>query len=413
VLVRRPADADDFSGTVLVEWFNVSAIEASPDWGYLAPEIGRSGHAYIGVSVQQQGIEGGDTLLDVVVDPDAAAAEGTEGDTSGSGLKNIDPERYGTLVHPGDAYAFDIFNQVAMSTTTSPGDLLGDLGPDRVIGVGQSQSAAFLSTFVNAVHPLDPVFDGFLVHSRAGTVAPLDGDFVSARTDPEAAMRQAVRIRDDLDVPTFIVQAETDLTLLRYAAARQPDTDLVRTWEIAGTAHSDAHVLRALLGGPRDPGIGSVLGCDEPINTGPHHEVLQAALHHLVEWVDGGPPPPEAQRIELVDGDEPVIARDERGIALGGVRNPLVDVPVATLSGDSPDGMSLEDLRGGAAGVCFLFGTTVAFDRETLVELYGTADEYLAEFRASADDSVDSGFLLRPDADLLVEEAEDNRALFG
>ena len=71
VVVRRPAAAEDFSGTVLVEWFNVSAIEAAPDWGYLSQEIGREGHVYIGVSAQCQGVEGGETILDVEVDPDA------------------------------------------------------------------------------------------------------------------------------------------------------------------------------------------------------------------------------------------------------------------------------------------------------------------------------------------------------
>src|SRR4051812_42502339 len=47
VIVRRPASAQDFSGTILVEWLNVSAVEASPDWAYLVDEIGREGHAYI------------------------------------------------------------------------------------------------------------------------------------------------------------------------------------------------------------------------------------------------------------------------------------------------------------------------------------------------------------------------------
>ena len=42
VIVRRPAAARDFSGTVVVEWFNVSAIEASPDWAHLSQEIGRA-----------------------------------------------------------------------------------------------------------------------------------------------------------------------------------------------------------------------------------------------------------------------------------------------------------------------------------------------------------------------------------
>jgi hypothetical protein len=407
VVVRRPADADAFSGTVLVEWFNVSAIEAAPDWGYLSEEILREGHAYVGVSAQVQGVEGGDTLLDVEVDQEQAEDAGV--DTDRGGLKNTDPDRYGTLVHPGDAYSFDIFSQVARAIEERPADLLGELAPEQVIGVGESQSAMFLSTLINAVHPLAPVFDGFLVHSRGASVPSIDGSYISSREaqgsdDPPPP----VRIRTDLEVPVLIFEAETDLTVLGYAQARQDDTDLLRTWEIAGTAHADAQTLRAVVGGPRDPGLGSLLGCG-PINTGPHKEVLQAAVHHLVAWVAGGEPPPEAPRLELDEGEQVAIARDEHGIALGGVRNPLVDVPVATVAGDPPEGTSEEDVRG---DVCVLFGTTTPFDQDTIAELYASADDYVEQFRTSAEEAVAAGHLLQPDADALVAEAEANRTLF-
>jgi len=413
VIVRRPRAAEDFSGTVVVEWFNVSAIEASPDWAYLAQVIGEEGHAYIGVSAQAQGVEGGDTILEVEVDPEDVADAGVAADTSG--LKNIDPERYGTLVHPGDAYAYDLFNQVGVAAAEAGDQLLGGLEATEVIAVGESQSAIFLSTFVNAVHPLDPVYDGFLIHSRGASVAPLDGDFLSAAEgeDPEEVMEQGVLLRTDPDVPVMVVEAETDLTLLGYANARQDDTELVRTWEVAGTAHADAHLIRAITGGPRDPGIGSLLDCADPINTGPHHEVVSAALHGLVTWVADGTPPPEGERIELVEGEEVTIARDEYGNALGGVRNPLVDVPVAALTGDPPPGTSIDDLATGEGGVCTLFGSTVPFDRDTLIERYGSADDYVEAFRVAADDAVADGFLLPHDADELIAEAEENRSLFG
>lgn len=411
VIVRRPENAEDFSGTVVVEWFNVSAIEAAPDWGYNSEEIGREGHAYIGVSAQSQGVEGGETILDVEVDPDAAASAGTSTDTSG--LKNIDPERYGTLQHPGDAYAYDIFSQVGRAAHESPDRLLGDLEPKQVLAIGESQSAMFMTTLVNAVHPIEPVFDGFLIHSRAANAAPLDGDFLGATEDqdPEAALQDGVLIRTDLDVPVALFEAETDLTLLGYVHARQPDTDRIRTWEVAGTAHADAQTLRSMLGGPRDPGIGSLLGC-ESINTGPHKEAVQALLRHLVAWAGGGDPPPSGKRIEVTEGDQVAIVRDGDQNALGGVRNPLTDVPTATLSGEPPEGATVADLAGGNGDLCILFGKTIPFDQATLVERYGTADDYLKQFRASADELVAARFLLQSDADALIAEAETNRALF-
>ncbi|MGI9600633.1 MAG: alpha/beta hydrolase domain-containing protein [Acidimicrobiales bacterium] len=406
MLVRRPP-ADRFSGVVLVEWLNVTAVEASPDWAYLSEEIDRAGHVYVAVSVQQLGVTGGAGLLEVEVDPEAAAEAGSEVDSSG--LVNADPDRYGSLVHPGDAYALDIFSQAGAAIAESPDVVLGGLVPISLIGVGESQSAFFLTTYINAVHPVASQYDGFMVHSRGGTAAPLDGNLSGGDdVDADQEVSEGVTIRTDLQEPVFMLQAETDLTLLGFASARQPDTDTVRTWEVAGTAHADAHVIGAATGGGRDASLGSLLGCDTPINTGPHHEVYQAALAHLVEWVHDGTTPPEGPVLELT-GDDPVaIARDDLGMALGGIRTPLVDVPVAIVSGDPPDETDLDELD-----TCSLFGTTEALDQATLVELHGSADAYVAAFRESADAAVAAGFLLPADAEQLIAEAEDNRALFA
>ena len=97
VLVRAPADPKAFSGTVVVEWLNVSGgVDANPDWVSLHEEIVRAGDAWVGVSAQVIGVEGGPVLVQVSGIPDA--------DVAGKGLKAIDPARYGSLVHPGDGY---------------------------------------------------------------------------------------------------------------------------------------------------------------------------------------------------------------------------------------------------------------------------------------------------------------------
>lgn len=46
--------------------------------------------------------------------------------------------------------------------------------PKRVIAVGESQSAVFLTTYVNAIDPVAKVYDGFLVHSRFGNAGTLE-----------------------------------------------------------------------------------------------------------------------------------------------------------------------------------------------------------------------------------------------
>src|SRR5262245_5662539 len=99
VLVRYPANAARFSGTLVVEWLNVSGgVDANPDYVSLEEELLRQGHAWAGVSAQLIGVEGGPVLVSV---------PGGE-DFAGKGLKMIDPARYGSLAHPGDGFSFDI-----------------------------------------------------------------------------------------------------------------------------------------------------------------------------------------------------------------------------------------------------------------------------------------------------------------
>src|SRR4051794_15332253 len=60
IIVFRPARNADASGTVIVEWLNVSGgVDANPDYASLAEEIIRQGHTWVGVSAQLIGVEGG------------------------------------------------------------------------------------------------------------------------------------------------------------------------------------------------------------------------------------------------------------------------------------------------------------------------------------------------------------------
>ena len=60
-----------------------------------------------------------------------------------------------------------------------------------------------------------------------------------------------MHIRADLGIPVLVLATESDLVLLRYAAARQPDSKYFRDWEIAGTSHYDTYSLTL---GPKDDG---------------------------------------------------------------------------------------------------------------------------------------------------------------
>jgi hypothetical protein len=381
IVVRRPADADDFDGTVFLEWLNVTGgVDADPDFGLMHAEVLDHGSAYVAVSAQQVGVEGGGGALAIPGMPEVQA------------LKQWDPERYGDLSHPGDPYSYDIYSQAAQAVRR-PGDVdvLDGLAARHVIAVGESQSAARMVTYVDAVHPVAQIFDGFLIHSRGGAGAPLD-------ENANVLGEGTAHIRDDLGVPVLQYITESDLFgPLGFHRAEQDDSDLLRTWEVAGTAHADRGLLGYSSQMAEDQAGGGfdIAGQCGSINEGNQGLVLRAAVRALRAWVVDGEPPPEAPRLE-VSGD--AIARDERGIARGGIRTPAVDAPVSVLTGEAPAGRSV---------LCSLFGDTRPFEAATLAELYPTHEDYVDAVTESADAAVSAGFLLQEDADEIVAEAED------
>jgi hypothetical protein len=393
LVVYRPEETAGFNGTVVVEWLNVSGgLDACPDWLFLHRHLMRMGAAWVGVSAQKVGIDGG-------------------GIVPGMPLKTVNPERYGSLVHPGDAFAFDIYSAVARILRASGSRPLGHLEAQRLIAIGESQSAGFLVTYVNAVDPIERCFDAFLIHGRPGAAPGLDGAYIRAPRDTDlsnlSAHLSAIasaghRIREDVRVPVLTFQSETDVVMLGGGKARQPDSERFRLWELAGAAHFDtyglaaAHVDRDGISveelarhmAPTDDVMG--MSAETPINSGPQqHYVLNAALTHLDRWVRDGTPPPEAARLQALDAAATQLARDEHGIVRGGIRTPWVEAPSAVLSGDSP----------GGEGFLFLFGKTLALDAATLARLYpGGIDEHRSRFDAATAAAVRAGYLLAEDA---------------
>ena len=381
ILVRRPVDPDAFNGTVVVEWLNVSAgRDSDPVFGYLHPYLLREGYAYVGVSAQATGVEGGGSRLEVPGVPADALVP----------LKEWDPERYASLDHPGDAWSYGIYTDVA-EMVRAPGDPnpLDGLAVEHVLAVGESQSAGRLASYINAVQPVEGAYDGIFVHSRGAGGSDLG-------EDPSAASPSPLLLRTDLDVPVMQFEAETDLMFLRFREARQPDAEGLVTWEVAGTAHADADTL--VYGSESGQIWSSGGGLDAEalcgtVNDGPHGAVLRAAMHAFRSWVVDGTRPPTSPRIEIVDDE---IARDELGNAVGGIRTPAVDVPVSALRGD-----------GNPSSVfCSLFGQSAPFDDQQLRALYGDHATYVERFTASADEALAAGYLLEPERDEMVAEAE-------
>jgi len=356
MLIRRPSDPSKFNGTVVVEWLNVTAgFDTSPDWQYGRVELMRRGFIWVGISAQFVGVEG-----------------------PGAGLKTLLPSRYGTLAHPGDIYSYDIYSQAARALTRPRGARpLAGYDVNHLMADGESQSAARMTTYVNAVAPVAHVYDAYLIHSRSAGATPL------ALTGDGATMPNPTFIRTDLLAPTLIVESETDVP--RYAPARQPDSATVAEWEIAGTAHADLYMLGA--------DSVSFLGCTLPVNSGPHHFVFHTALRDLWRWMRRPDrTPPHSPRIEL-DATNGIV-RDQYGNAQGGIRTPQLDVPAATFSG-----------FGNSPGLCTLFGTTSAFTTDRLISIYGDRFHYVAGYLVAEARALKSKFILWDDMSTVLEES--------
>ncbi len=397
IVVARPTDPNKFNGTVIVEWLNVSAgVDGSPDWNAMHREILRGGYAYIGISAQRAGIEPGFGLM-AIADPRAVP------------LKKADPERYGKLSHPGDAFAYDIFSQAGrLLRTADAGTILGRLVPKRIIATGESQSAVFLTTYVNAVDPRAKVYDGFVIHSRFGSGAALDNSGMAVAPGQAGP----ARLRADLRVPVITVITETDLIgsgIPGFYGARQPDSERLRVWEIPGTAHADNYTFTVghmdsgsvpleKLAAANEPTVNSLGGKSaKPVNNAlQHHYVIEAALWNLDRWIKTGQAPQKADPIKVKEdkpGAPPTLMLDANGLAEGGIRTPWVDVPTARLSGIGNSG----GMAAMMAGVC------EPFDAATLDRLYpGGKSEYLKKFETSLTAAIKAGFILTADREEIM-----------
>jgi alpha/beta hydrolase family protein len=377
MLVRRPSDPAAFNGTVVVEWLNVTnGYDIDPVWGTVAQYFLRSGYAWVGVSAQAAGVEA---------------------------LKKWDPQRYGDLNIVDDGQSYEIFTQAAQALRQPGSRILGDLKIQQVIGTGVSQSAMRLVPYINAFHPLAHVYDGYFVQSRGRGMPPISG--VGVFSDLEADPITS-------DVPVMVFQTEGDLMAMDYAPARQPDTDMLRTWELAGASHvgKGSPLDVALSGGVRSRDTGTAAGLGNPAcqpNPFPSWPVADAAWDHLRTWISDGTPPPTAPLIQLTrtptvatipPGDSnALVARDDMGNALGGIRTPAIDAPIGAYYGTNTCN---------PAFLGFLSGWFVPFDSATLAKLYPTHDAYVARVTTSANKAVADGFMLQDDAERLIAEAD-------
>ncbi|MGH2836955.1 MAG: alpha/beta hydrolase domain-containing protein [Thermoleophilaceae bacterium] len=348
MLVRLPRDPKDFTGTVTVEWLNVTGQnDLETSWPPAGEYMMEQGVGYVGVSAQLAGVCCGPTTL-----------------------KGWDATRYATLVHPGDEFSFDIFSQAieALSdpahNATTPGspkqiDPMLGMEPEHIVANGASQSAGRLTTHVN---------DGY---NRGG----IDLYTITRGGGPY----------DDFSTPIFQLNEEG-------LGELQPDSDSYRAWEEAGTAHAPAawwnyvwaELQRDHVGAPAPDALN--VAC--AVNRGSVDYSARALAFWTEQYFKNGTLPPSVPRIERDENGD--VVRDEHGLAVGGIRHPFIEVPVAH----------------NAAEGCPLWGTYKSWSSEKIKSLYPTHGEYVDQVKDWAGREVKLGWMIPADRDDAIRKAE-------
>jgi hypothetical protein len=362
MIVRRPISKKRFNGTVLVEWLNVtSGYNLDALWLTSYAHILREGYAYVGVSVQWVGVQ-----------------------RPFYGLVPWSPIRYGDLdvtdggAFDDDSLSYDIWSQAAQALREPQGvDPLDGLEPEILIATGASQSQGYLVRYHNSIDPLTDIFDGYLLYLGVGG-----------------------SLRTDLDPKVIKLNTENDVVFLGEFFARQPDSDRLRTYEVAGTSHVGLAEpnLRLELLIRDDLPIADTTSCDlPPFSRIPTNHVANAAFDHLTRWVSSGVEPPTAPPIEA-SWNSPwvVVTRDTYGNALGGIQ--LSQHAVATATNTGVNGPFWPSF-------CFLFGSHVPFDEDTLDSLYHNHGKYVSQVVRVVNENLADGYIVGFDAKATKKKA--------
>jgi hypothetical protein len=191
-------------------------------------------------------------------------------------------------------------------------------------------------------------------------------------------------LRTDLDVKVFQYLSETDM--LGGPDRRMEDSNVFRSWEVAGTGHSSyvsevyrgPMELREFGYRPFPPAV-----CARPtFARPPSNHVINQQYDLLVRWLEEGVAPPTAPKLEFESVDPPVMARNDLGLALGGIQLSDIAVPLALNDGYNYGGP-----------FCGLYGTYQPFDDELLRELYRNHGDYVSAVTQSVNDNRKAGYV--------------------
>jgi hypothetical protein len=366
LVVYRPRDVSRFSGNVVVEPFHPVGGGIGVVWNSVQYFFVANGDAYVGFQ-----------------HPATLAA-----------LRRSGADRYDDLAMVDNTQLWDGLAQTAalLRSGAAQSPLRGY--PVRhLVLTGVSYTGVATSGFANYHHPIKktaeghPLFDGYVSMENATYDRPID-------------------------VPVIKLNTQGDFDSFGGLGNRRPDSDergqQYRLYEVPGWSHVTApRPVPGATGKPPRP-LGAAVELepssswlrttalaqfpkDAQPNDFPGFALTSAAFSNMYAWVRGERTPPRAARIET---DATGATKfDAHGNALGGLRTPYVDVPIARY----------------AVGVGYpgsLFGYKVPFELERRQSLYGSHASYVERVRAHTERLSAERWILADAAREIVREAE-------
>jgi len=349
IVVRRPKDPSQFSGTVVAEALHAGGRSLIFEWSRVSILTRR--HLFV----------------EIVHSPANVAL-----------LKTFNAERYASLAI-AQGQTNEILAQVGMLVKSGSAPFASYRIRQMTL-MGTSASSGTVRNYftTHAARRLAegrPIYDGFLLTSTNGN-------------EPLSVV----------DVPIVQMPTQTEVTTWAEAGIkyRRPDSDApgnrYRLYEVAGMPHNNSRENPGFLNDP----------CTLPVTDFPAGAFTALGLNYLVDWIATGKVPPHAPPIEVdqnTANDGSFLALDEHGNAKGGIRNVFVDVPVAA-NGVMGKGKTTAQDR-----LCLLAGTKVPLAPDALRRLYTSKDDYVAKVDRRLKELVDAGWFLPEYADAVRADA--------
>ena len=404
LLVMRPRDPGRFGGNV-----EVTVLNASLNLDFGGPtdfaQMVKQGDVWIGITtkaVTANALKKFDPVRYAPLDwsnPAPAASRCANPTMIATYMAGDSPEAVAAMLKSGpksswpeyeDGLVWDMLGQLGLLLKSEQrSSILPGFSKPWVYMTGISQSSIYIRTWTAGFHNRyrtadgKPVYDGYLA-----IVGP-----AMIRTNQCAADIPLADPRQKLtppDVPFISLSAEGEMWQARFTRQRDRFTRRggIVSYEIAGSSHGRAEVpgvapdalsfppiadmMKAGFKMPDTAGTMKLFPAGSVPNDLAWAPIARGAYRNLQLWARQGKRPPQAPGIAIDANHE--IRRDAHGNAIGGVRTPYIEAPVAAHTGYLT--------AGGMGGVT---GAKKPFTAETLKALYPDRAAYLAKFSAATD----------------------------